>query len=110
MPTTREISFGTVDCIVGFIPAEDETYVGSQLKGFPLFIHTNLKLKDATLNAASQILRLTRAGETAWGDLPGNDWTVFQANHSTYEPLEWAHRNDFFQMNESMYSSADNTK
>ncbi|KAH1013852.1 bifunctional heparan sulfate N-deacetylase/N-sulfotransferase isoform X2 [Dendroctonus ponderosae] len=93
----REYSVG----IIGFIPAEDETYVGSQLKGFPLFIHTNLKLKDATLNAASEILRLTRAGETAWGDLPGNDWTIFKANHSTYEPLEWAHRNDFFPINES---------
>lgn len=46
------------------------------------------------MNAASQILRLTRAGETAWGNLPGDDWTVFQANHSTYEPLEWAHLDD----------------
>lgn len=93
----REYSVG----IIGFIPPEEETYVGSQLKGFPLFIHTNLKLRDAALNAASQILRLTRAGETAWGELPGSDWTVFQANHSTYEPLEWAHRNDFYQINES---------
>lgn len=59
--------------------------------------------KDAALNAASQILRLTRAGETAWGELPGNDWTVFQANHSTYEPLEWASRNDNFQINDSEY-------
>lgn len=39
------------------------------------------------------ILRLTRAGETVWGNLPGDDWTIFQANHSTYEPLEWAIRN-----------------
>lgn len=31
--------------IIGFITPEEETYVGSQLKGFPLFIHTNLKLK-----------------------------------------------------------------
>lgn len=49
-------------------------------------------LQDAQLNAASPILRLTRAGETAWGPLPGYDWTIFQANHSTYEPLAWAHR------------------
>ncbi|XP_074040411.1 N-deacetylase and N-sulfotransferase sfl [Leptinotarsa decemlineata] len=93
----REYSVG----IIGFIAPEEETYVGTQLKGFPLFIHTNLKLKDAALNAASQILRLTRAGETAWGELPGNDWTVFQPNHSTYEPLEWANRNDHFQLNDS---------
>lgn len=31
--------------IIGFITPEEETYVGSQMKGFPLFIHTNLKLK-----------------------------------------------------------------
>jgi heparan sulfate N-deacetylase/N-sulfotransferase NDST2 len=42
------------------------------------------------LNAASPVLRLTRAGETAWGVLPGEDWTVFSPNHSTYEPLAWA--------------------
>ncbi|KAJ8941018.1 hypothetical protein NQ318_006447 [Aromia moschata] len=93
----REYSVG----MIGFITPEEETYVGSQLKGFPLFIHTNLKLKDAALNAASQILRLTRAGETAWGELPGSDWTIFQGNHSTYEPLEWANRIDNFQINES---------
>lgn len=79
--------------IIGFVNPSEETLVGAQLKGFPLFIHTNLRLKDAALNAASPILRLTRAGETAWGSVPGDDWTIFQANHSTYEPLEWAHRN-----------------
>jgi len=51
-----------------------------------------LPVQDAQLNAASPILRLTRSGETAWGPLPGGDWTIFQANHSTYEPLAWAHR------------------
>lgn len=49
--------------------------------------------QDAALNAASPILRLTRAGETAWGPLPGEDWTVFTANHSTYESLAWANNN-----------------
>jgi heparan sulfate N-deacetylase/N-sulfotransferase NDST2 len=47
-------------------------------------------LQNAALNAASPVLRLTRAGETAWGSLPGDDWTVFTPNHSTYEPLAWA--------------------
>lgn len=46
-----------------------------------------------SLNAASPVLRLTRAGDTAWGILPGSDWAVFQHNHSTYEPLEWAQKN-----------------
>ena len=47
-------------------------------------------MQDATLNAASKVLRLTRAGETVWGTLPGDDWSVFDSNHSTYEPLSWA--------------------
>ncbi|KAJ1528835.1 hypothetical protein ONE63_007209 [Megalurothrips usitatus] len=84
----REYSVG----LVAFQPASEETLVGAQLKGFPLYIHTNMRLKDAMLNAASPILRLTRAGESAWGQLPGEDWTVFHPNHSTYEPLAWAVR------------------
>uniref|UniRef100_A0A7R9I1I9 [heparan sulfate]-glucosamine N-sulfotransferase n=1 Tax=Timema bartmani TaxID=61472 RepID=A0A7R9I1I9_9NEOP len=82
----REYNVG----IVGFVPPSEETLVGAQLHGFPLFIHNNLKLKNAALNAASPILRLTRAGETVWGPLPGGDWTVFSSNDSTYEPLSWA--------------------
>lgn len=37
----REYSVG----VVGFQPASEETLVGAQLRGFPLFIHTNLQLK-----------------------------------------------------------------
>lgn len=59
-------------------------------------------LKDAALNAASPILRLTRAGETAWGGLPGDDWTIFSPNHSTYEPLAWAIRNSVEFMSEEI--------
>lgn len=94
----REYSVG----IVGFNPPSEETLVGAQLRGFPLFIHTNLRLKDAALNAASPILRLTRAGETAWGGLPGDDWTIFSPNHSTYEPLAWATRNSVDFMSEEI--------
>ncbi|KAG4077522.1 hypothetical protein HA402_002949 [Bradysia odoriphaga] len=85
----REYSVG----IVGFVSPSEETLVGAQLRNFPLYIHTNLRLRDASLNAASPVLRLTRAGDTAWGILPGSDWAVFQHNHSTYEPLEWAQKN-----------------
>lgn len=53
------------------------------------------------MNAASPILRLTRAGETAWGPLPGDDWTIFSPNHSTYEALSWASRNEDYITNES---------
>lgn len=85
----REYSVG----IVGFVSPSEETLVGAQLRNFPLYIHTNLRLRDASLNPASPVLRLTRAGDTAWGALPGADWAIFQHNHSTYEPLEWAQKN-----------------
>lgn len=85
----REYSVG----IVGFVSPSEETLVGAQLRNFPLYIHTNLRLRDASLNPVSPVLRLTRAGDTAWGVLPGSDWAIFQHNHSTYEPLEWAQKN-----------------
>ncbi|XP_058838598.1 bifunctional heparan sulfate N-deacetylase/N-sulfotransferase [Topomyia yanbarensis] len=85
----RDYSVG----IIGFVAPGEETLVGAQLRGFPLYVHTNLRLRDASLNPGSPVLRLTRAGDTAWGPLPGGDWAVFQHNHSTYEPLEWAQRN-----------------
>lgn len=37
----REYSVG----LVGFVPPSEETMVGLQLRGFPLFIHTNFKLR-----------------------------------------------------------------
>lgn len=86
----REYSVG----IVGFVSSSEETLVGAQLRGFPLYTHTNLRLRDASLNAASSVLRLTRAGDTAWGTLPGSDWAVFQHNHSSYEPVAWAQKNN----------------
>lgn len=89
----REYSVG----IVGFVSPSEETLVGAQLRDFPLFVNTNLRLRDASLNPLSSVLRLTRAGETAWGALPGDDWAVFQHNHSTYEPVEWAQR-DFIRL------------
>lgn len=57
----REYAVG----IVGFMSPSEETLVGAQLKGFPLFVHTNLRLRDASLNPSSPVLRLTRAGDTA---------------------------------------------
>lgn len=85
----REYSVG----IVGFVSASENTLVGAQLRNLPVYIHTNLRLRDASLNAASPVLRLTRAGDTAWGMLPGSDWAIFQYNHSSYEPLAWAQKN-----------------
>lgn len=49
--------------------------------------------QDATLNSASPVLRVTKAGGVYQGLLPGDDWSVFGANHSTYEPVAWASYN-----------------
>jgi len=45
--------------------------------------------QDAMLNSASPVLRVARAGGVYQGPLPGDDWTVFGGNHSTYEPVAW---------------------
>ncbi|XP_023213545.1 bifunctional heparan sulfate N-deacetylase/N-sulfotransferase-like [Centruroides sculpturatus] len=87
----REYNVG----IVGFMKSSEDSLVGSQLKGFPLYVHTNLALRDCQLNPKSQLLRLTRAGEIAYGDLPGEDWTVFQSNHSTYVTVAMARTQSF---------------
>uniref|UniRef100_A0A8D9AFM7 [heparan sulfate]-glucosamine N-sulfotransferase n=1 Tax=Cacopsylla melanoneura TaxID=428564 RepID=A0A8D9AFM7_9HEMI len=82
----REYSVG----IVAFFPPSETAKIDEPVRGFPLTRHSNMRLKDAGLNPLSPILRLTRAGETAWGELPGTDWNVFITNHSTYETLEYA--------------------
>ncbi|KAI1902960.1 hypothetical protein AGOR_G00021960 [Albula goreensis] len=73
--------------IIGFFKANENSLLSAQLKGFPLFLHSNLGLKDCIVNAKSPLLFITRAGEVEHGPLPGDDWTVFQSNHSTYEPV-----------------------
>ena len=82
----RDYSIG----IVAFTQSTRQYYVNARVKDFPLYVHTNLALKDYQINAKSELLRVTRAGETLLGPLPGNDWTVFIANHTTYVPLSYA--------------------
>ncbi|CAB1337053.1 unnamed protein product, partial [Coregonus sp. 'balchen'] len=73
--------------IIGFFKANENSLLSAQLKGFPLFLHSNLGLKDCTVNPKSPLLFITRSGQPLPGPLPGDDWTVFQSNHSTYEPV-----------------------
>ncbi|XP_048058702.1 bifunctional heparan sulfate N-deacetylase/N-sulfotransferase 1 [Megalobrama amblycephala] len=73
--------------IIGFFKANENSLLSAQLKGFPLFLHSNLGLKDCTVNPKSPLLHITRAQQVVSGPLPGDDWTVFQSNHSTYEPV-----------------------
>ena len=62
----------------------------NQIKGFPLYIHSKLSLRDYQVDNLSTILRITRAGEIIYGRLPGDDsWTVFISNHSTYRPVTY---------------------
>lgn len=46
------------------------------------------------LNSASPVLRVARAGGVYQGPLPGDDWSVFVGNHSTYEPVAWGSSDD----------------
>ncbi|XP_067239310.1 bifunctional heparan sulfate N-deacetylase/N-sulfotransferase 1 [Chanodichthys erythropterus] len=73
--------------IIGFFKANENSLLSAQLKGFPLFLHSNLGLKDCMVNPKSPLLHITRAQQVVSGPLPGDDWTVFQSNHSTYEPV-----------------------
>ncbi|XP_038652160.1 bifunctional heparan sulfate N-deacetylase/N-sulfotransferase 1b [Scyliorhinus canicula] len=73
--------------IIGFFKANENSLLSAQLKGFPLFLHSNLGLKDCSINPKSPLLYITKAKEIEKGLLPGDDWTVFQSNHSTYEPV-----------------------
>ncbi|XP_007889697.1 bifunctional heparan sulfate N-deacetylase/N-sulfotransferase 4 [Callorhinchus milii] len=73
--------------IIGFHKANENSLLSAQLKGFPLNLHTNLVLKDCCINPRSPLLQITKAKEIERGTLPGDDWTVFQSNHSTYEPV-----------------------
>jgi heparan sulfate N-deacetylase/N-sulfotransferase NDST2 len=68
----------------------DFSAVFVKVKDFPLFVHSRQSLRDYCVNADSPILRVTRAGETLFGALPGDNWTVFIGNHSTYVPLSYA--------------------
>lgn len=47
------------------------------------------------LNSASPVLRIARAGGVYQGALPGDDWTVFSANDTTYEPVAWGNNDSF---------------
>ncbi|CAL4073832.1 unnamed protein product, partial [Meganyctiphanes norvegica] len=76
--------------LIGFMPSHEETQVGAKLRSFPLYVHTNMVLENASLNADNPVLRLTRAGDTVLGNLPGNHWTVFTPEHHTYQALELA--------------------
>uniref|UniRef100_A0A4W2DN59 [heparan sulfate]-glucosamine N-sulfotransferase n=1 Tax=Bos indicus x Bos taurus TaxID=30522 RepID=A0A4W2DN59_BOBOX len=73
--------------IIGFHKANENSSPSTQLKGFPLNLFNNLALKDCFVNPHSPLLHITKAPKVEKGPLPGEDWTIFQYNHSTYQPV-----------------------
>ncbi|KFO29191.1 Bifunctional heparan sulfate N-deacetylase/N-sulfotransferase 4 [Fukomys damarensis] len=73
--------------IIGFHKANENTLPSTQLKGFPLNLFNNLALKDCFVNPQSPLLHVTKAPKVEKGPLPGADWTIFEYNHSTYQPV-----------------------
>ncbi|KAM4809789.1 bifunctional heparan sulfate N-deacetylase/N-sulfotransferase 4-like [Rhinophrynus dorsalis] len=73
--------------IIGFYKANENSLPSTRLKGFPLLLYNNVALKDCFINANSPLLQITKASTVERGPLPGEDWTVFQYNHSTYQPV-----------------------
>uniref|UniRef100_A0A8D2MD48 [heparan sulfate]-glucosamine N-sulfotransferase n=1 Tax=Zonotrichia albicollis TaxID=44394 RepID=A0A8D2MD48_ZONAL len=73
--------------IIGFHKANENSSPSSRLKGLPLQLYNNVALRDCVVNPRSPLLRITRAPRLEQGPLPGQDWTVFQFNHSTYQPV-----------------------
>ncbi|NXR28988.1 NDST4 sulfotransferase, partial [Cinclus mexicanus] len=73
--------------IIGFHKANENSSPSIRLKGLPLQLYNNVALRDCSVNPRSPLLRITKAPRVEKGPLPGEDWTVFQFNHSTYQPV-----------------------
>ncbi|KAM9329093.1 bifunctional heparan sulfate N-deacetylase/N-sulfotransferase 4 [Gastrophryne carolinensis] len=73
--------------IIAFHKAHENSSPNIKLKGFPLHLYNNVALKGCFVNPNSPLLHITKPSTVDKGALPGEDWTVFQYNHSTYQPV-----------------------
>ncbi|NXO23310.1 NDST4 sulfotransferase, partial [Cisticola juncidis] len=73
--------------IIGFHKANENSSPSTRLKGLPLQLYNNVALRDCVVSPQSPLLRITKAPRVEKGPLPGQDWTVFQSNHSTFQPV-----------------------
>ncbi|KAJ7327023.1 hypothetical protein JRQ81_016782, partial [Phrynocephalus forsythii] len=73
--------------IIGFHKANENSLSSTTLKGFPIHLYNNVALQNCLVNPQSPLLHITKAPRVEKGPLPGEDWTVFQYNHSTYQPV-----------------------
>ncbi|KAM5232180.1 bifunctional heparan sulfate N-deacetylase/N-sulfotransferase 4 isoform 2-T2 [Hipposideros larvatus] len=73
--------------LIGFHKATERSAPRAPLGRLPLTLLTNLALADCQVDARAPLLHITRAPRVEPGPLPGDDWTAFQSNHSTYQPV-----------------------
>lgn len=59
----------------------------NQIRNFPLYIEQHARLKDPIVNQSSSVPQITRSNVRFFGNLPGDHWTTFRTNHSTYVPV-----------------------
>lgn len=72
--------------IIGFYRSTENSPSVLKLRGLPLVLRTNQALWDCCVVSSSPLLHLTKPG-TDRGALPGEDWTSFSSNHSTYQAV-----------------------
>ncbi|XP_029434510.1 bifunctional heparan sulfate N-deacetylase/N-sulfotransferase 4-like [Rhinatrema bivittatum] len=73
--------------IIGFHKSNENSMPNTEMNGFPLQVFNNVALKDCFINRHSPLLHITKVPPILKGPLPGEDWSVFQYNHSTYLPV-----------------------
>lgn len=73
--------------IIGFHKATENSPPSAPLRGLPISLLNNLALRDCLVDPRAPLLRLTRAPRVQQGPLPGQDWTAFHSNHSTYQSV-----------------------
>ncbi|KAB1282410.1 Bifunctional heparan sulfate N-deacetylase/N-sulfotransferase 3 [Camelus dromedarius] len=76
--------------VIGFHKTSEKSLQSFQLKGFPFSLYGNLAVKGCCINPHSPLLHVTKSSKLEKGSLPGSDWTVFQVNHSAYQPVIFA--------------------
>lgn len=75
--------------IIVFMPSrQDLKFERAKVRGFPLFVHQNLRISNAMLNDNSSVFYITRPGGVIRGVIgTKNDWVGFDPQHETYESV-----------------------
>ncbi|XP_075472546.1 bifunctional heparan sulfate N-deacetylase/N-sulfotransferase 3-like isoform X2 [Ascaphus truei] len=73
--------------IIGFLKGNENNMQSFHLKGFPFMVHSNMGVKNCCINSHTPLLHITKSSKIGKGPLLGNEWTVFEANHSFFQPV-----------------------